>query len=133
MFLDPISESTPHIYTSFLRVAIEDSIVAKHYSRYAHKGFWIEYIGEKLRNDCIKVIDTQIGDGDLVEIVSVSFSPDGNRIVCGSYSDTFYESEFKTVCILDTMNWRMIVGPLEGHISYVSSVTFSPDGRYVLL
>ena len=99
MFSDPISESTPHIYTSFLRVAIEDSIVAKHYSQYAHKGFWIEYIGEKAHNDCIKVIDSPYD-----EVVSISFSPGGTRFVCGYHVGT--------VCILDSANWRMIVGPL---------------------
>ena len=83
MFLDPISESTPHIYASFLRVAIEDSIVAKHYSQYAHKGYWIEYIGEKAHNNCIKVID----DDDF-QVVSVSFSPDGTRVVCGFLDGT---------------------------------------------
>ncbi|PAV17371.1 nucleotide-binding-oligomerization-domain like receptor [Pyrrhoderma noxium] len=119
VFSDPISESTPHIYTSFLRVAIEDSIVAKHYSRYAHKGYWIEYIGEKLHSDCIKVVDSHYG-----RVTSVSFSSDGTRVVCG-YLDG-------TVCIFDSASWRMIVGPLEGHENYVSSVIFSPDGRYIV-
>ena len=119
MFSDPISESTLHIYTSLLRVAIEDSIVAKHYSQYAHKGFWIEYIGEKARNDCIKVIDSRYG-----EVASISFSPDGTRVVCG-YLDG-------AVCILDSASWRIIVGPLEGHKGAVRSVTFSLDGRYIL-
>ena len=72
MFSDPISESTLHIYTSLLRVAIEDSIVAEHYSQYAYEGFWIEYIGEKSRSDCIKVIDDHYDP-----VASVSFSPDG--------------------------------------------------------
>ena len=115
MFLDPISESTSHIYASFLRVAIEDSIVAKHYSRYAHKGFWIEYIGEKAHSDCIKVIDSHYG-----YVTSVSFSPDGTRVVCGYYNGA--------VCILDSASWWTIVGPLEGHEECVISVTFSPDG-----
>ncbi|PAV17360.1 WD40 domain containing protein [Pyrrhoderma noxium] len=119
VFLDPISESTSHIYTSFLRVAIEDSIVAKHYSRYAHKGFWIEYIGEKPHNDCIKVIDSHYG-----YVTSVSFSPDGTRVVCGYL--------WGIIRILDSASWRTIVGPLEGHENYVSSVIFSPDGRYIV-
>ena len=99
MFSDPISESTLHIYTSFLRVAIEGSVVARHYSQYAHKGFWIEYIGEKPHNDCIKVIDSHYG-----YVTSVSFSPDGTRVVCGYYGGA--------VCILDSANWRIIVGHL---------------------
>ncbi|PAV17364.1 WD40 domain containing protein [Pyrrhoderma noxium] len=119
VFSDPISESTLHIYTSFLRVAIEDSIVAKHYSQYAHKRFWIEYIGEKPHNDCIKVIDN---DWDWAE--SVSFSPDGTRVVCGYQNGT--------VRIMDSASWWMIVRPLVGHENYVSSVIFSPDGRYIV-
>ena len=119
VFSDPISASTPHIYASFLRVASKDSIVAKHYSQYAHKGSWLEYIGEKLRNDCIKVIDD-----DDCRVESVSFSPDGTRVICGY--------DYGTVCILDSASCRTIVGPLEGHGGCVTSVIFSPDGRYIV-
>ena len=118
-FSDPISTSTRQIYVYLLRISNEDSIVAKHYSQYARKGFWIEYIGEKLHSDCIKVIDSHYD-----RVSSVSFSPDGTRVVCGYWDGT--------VCILDSAGWRTVVGPLEGHERAVTSVTFSPDGRYIV-
>ncbi|PAV17375.1 WD40 domain containing protein [Pyrrhoderma noxium] len=119
VFSDPISESTPHIYTSLLRVPIEDSVVARHYSQYAHKGYWIDYTGKKPRNDCINVIGSRCNP-----IASVSFAPDETRVVCGYYDGT--------VCILHSASWRTIVGPLERHGECVNSVTFSPDGRYIV-
>ena len=79
----------------------------KHYEQYAHKGLWIEYIGEKPHRDCIKVVGTRIG------YAPVSFPLDGTRIVCGSKSRSAY--------ILDASSWRMIVGPLEGHKDKMSS------------
>ena len=111
--------SAPHICTSFLRVAGEDSVVAKHYAQYAHKAFWIEYTGEKHRNDCIKMID------QCNEFVNrVSFSPDGTRI------DSL--SDFYAFRILDAASGNVIIGPFWRDETHELSVAFSPDGRYII-
>ena len=87
--------------------------MVKHYEQYAHKGLWIEYIGENPHRDCIKVVGTQIGVDTRIGYAPVSFPLDGTRIVCGSKS--------RSACILDALSWRMIVGPLEGHKDHMSS------------
>ena len=64
---------------------------------------------------------TRQGHSDIV--ISVSFSPDGRRIVSGS-SD-------RTIRIWDAESGQELL-KLEGHSSYVSSVSFSPDGRRIV-
>jgi len=57
-------------------------------------------------------------------VYSISFSPDGTRIVSGS-SD-------KTVRLWDVGMGQSIGEPLEGHTDYVRSVSFSPDGTRIV-
>jgi len=57
-------------------------------------------------------------------VASVTFSPDGRRIVSGS-CDT-------TVRIWDTQVQAMAGGPLLGHTSRVTSVAFSPNAKRVV-
>ena len=57
-------------------------------------------------------------------VLSVSFSPDGTRIVSGS-SD-------KTVRIWDAASGVPIGEPLQGHSRSVSSVSFSPDSTRIV-
>ncbi|CAE6404393.1 unnamed protein product [Rhizoctonia solani] len=57
-------------------------------------------------------------------VSSVGFSPDGTRVVSGSYDET--------VRIWDVERGTTIIGPLEGHIEWVRSVAFSPDGSQVV-
>ena len=52
-----------------------------------------------------------------------AFSPDGSRIVSGSYDNT--------VRVWDAMNGDELKS-LSGHTSGVNSVTFSPDGSYIV-
>ena len=55
---------------------------------------------------------------------SVSFSPDGKRIVSASWD--------KTIRIWDAQTGHQIGQPLEGHIDYVQSASFSPDGKRIV-
>ncbi|CAG7845863.1 Uncharacterized WD repeat-containing protein alr2800, partial [Serendipita indica DSM 11827] len=57
-------------------------------------------------------------------VMSVAFSPDGQRIVSGS-SD-------RTVRLWDVETGAQIGSPLEGHTDSVRSVAFSPDGQRIV-
>ena len=56
-------------------------------------------------------------------VLSVSFSPDGRRIVSGSYD--------RTIRIWDAESGQEL-SKLEGHTAVVLSVSFSPDGRRIV-
>src|ERR1700731_2228405 len=62
---------------------------------------------------CVQVIEGHSG-----RVMSVSFSPDGTRIVSGS--------DDKTVRVWDAVTGAHLQ-TLEGHSHFVSSVPFSPD------
>jgi hypothetical protein len=51
----------------------------------------------------------------------VAFSPDGRRLVSGSWD--------KTLRLWDAATGKPIGPPLQGHTNSVTSVAFSPDGR----
>ncbi|CAE6399147.1 unnamed protein product [Rhizoctonia solani] len=62
------------------------------------------------------------GHTDLVW--SVEISPDGTRVVSGSYDNT--------IRVWDVERGATIAGPLKGHTSWVRSVAFSPDGSQIV-
>ena len=53
-------------------------------------------------------------------VASVSLSPDGTRIVSGSFD--------KTVRVWNTGTGQDVGGPFKGHTDKVNTVVFSPDG-----
>ncbi|KIM72106.1 hypothetical protein PILCRDRAFT_16443 [Piloderma croceum F 1598] len=57
-------------------------------------------------------------------VCSVAFSPDGSRIVSGSFDIT--------IRLWDAETGDAIGKPLEGHSSHVNSVAFSPDGSHIV-
>jgi WD40 repeat protein len=61
--------------------------------------------------------------GAYYDVLSVSFSPDGRRIVSGSYD--------RTIRIWDAESGQEL-SKLEGHSGVVLSVSFSPDGRRIV-
>ncbi|KAJ1451750.1 hypothetical protein M885DRAFT_569582, partial [Pelagophyceae sp. CCMP2097] len=57
------------------------------------------------------------------EILSCAFSPDGKRILTGSYATTARLWDAETGALVAT---------LEGHTDYVMSCAFSPDGKRIV-
>jgi len=55
-------------------------------------------------------------------VCCVAFSPDGRRIVTGSWDDT--------AKVWDAASGKVLL-TLKGHIDWVRSVAFSPDGRRI--
>ena len=67
--------------------------------------------------------DNAILKGHMRSVYSVSFSPDGKRIVSGSGDETIRIWDATTGKVLDT---------LEGHTDDVTSASFSPDGKRIV-
>ncbi|KIO10424.1 hypothetical protein M404DRAFT_129403, partial [Pisolithus tinctorius Marx 270] len=69
-------------------------------------------------------LEQQLLHGHTSGVTSVAFSPDGKRIVSGSWD--------KTVRVWDAERGVQLGSPLEGHTSEVISVAFSPDGKRIV-
>ncbi|EMD36473.1 hypothetical protein CERSUDRAFT_138149 [Gelatoporia subvermispora B] len=116
---DAIELSAPHIYLSVLPSLSPSSTIAK--------TFW-----PKFRNvPTYDVTGIHRSRGPLLqmsghagEVYSVTFSPDGTRVVSGSWDEA--------VRIWDARTGDLLMDPLEGHRDKVFSVAFSPDGAVVV-
>ncbi|EMD36351.1 hypothetical protein CERSUDRAFT_124240 [Gelatoporia subvermispora B] len=115
---DAIELSAPHIYLSVLPSLSPSSTIAK--------TFW-----PKFRNvPTYDVNGIHRSRGPLLQmsghagvVRSVAFSPDGTRVVSGSWDGA--------VRIWDARTGDLLMDPLEGHRDKVFSVAFSPDGAVV--
>ena len=78
---------------------------------------------EALLRDAFKHEDAVLR-GHTYQVHSVAFSPDGKRIVSGSFDET--------IRIWDAATGAQIGEPLTGHTGDVESVAFSPDGKRIV-
>ena len=90
----------------------EESIVARHYIAKFNGLARVEYIGDKPKEACIK----QINVGS--QVYSVSFSPDGTRIVSGS---------LEGVRVWDIVSGESVFDLFRGRSNIVA---YSNDGKY---
>jgi len=119
LFAGMISHSTPHLYVSALPFSPIKSIIAtKFTARFPNT---LRLINGRLMN--WTAIQTVIS-GHTSYVSSVSFSPDGTRIVSGSWDST--------VRVWDAVTGLPLGEPFQGHTGSVFSVSFSPDGTRIV-
>src|SRR6266576_4641246 len=113
-----ISFSPPHLYLSALPFSPKSSVISTTFADKFHSSAKI--ISD--HNRTWSVVQGQLCGHSYV-ISSVAFSPDGKRIVSGSYDDT--------IRLWDAETGEALRAPLEGQ-DRVTSVSFSPDGKYIV-
>jgi WD40 repeat protein len=64
-------------------------------------------------------------------VISVSFSPDGKRIVSGDGDPTYGGEEPVEIKVWDAQTGQETL-TLKGHTGHVNSVSFSPDGKRIV-
>ncbi|KAG6913344.1 hypothetical protein DXG01_007553, partial [Tephrocybe rancida] len=112
-------ESVLQIYFSGLLFAPQESRVIEHYGPSYQLPISI-IDGAELRWPASEPLVIQT----LSSTSTVSFSPDGTKIVSGSRDNT--------VRVWDTATGQQLGEALQGHESSVSSVAFSPDGTKIV-
>jgi WD40 repeat protein/uncharacterized protein YjbI with pentapeptide repeats len=79
-----------------------------------------------------KLIDKpMIGHKAGGQINSVAFSPDGRYLATGSSILAFGRGGDNSCRLWDVASQKLVGNPMTGHTKGVSSVAFSPDGRYL--
>ncbi|CAE6458993.1 unnamed protein product [Rhizoctonia solani] len=115
--LNPVSKSTPHIYTSMLPFWPQSSPVGKHYLKRA-RGM-LKVRGPAMSRHHLAPLAMWCFKG----LKSASSSPDGASIALALGSQLF---------IVDAFSGHIAVGPFTGHTHEISAVSFSPDGAYIV-
>ncbi|KIJ43474.1 hypothetical protein M422DRAFT_80868, partial [Sphaerobolus stellatus SS14] len=120
LFYLAIGESCTGLYSTLLTFCPKECCLAAFYKKkYLHN----IQIKEGGLRDWPKNIS--ILQGHQSSVSSVGFSPDGTKIVSGSYD--------KTVRLLwDACTGQSLGQPLEGHQNLATSVGFSPDGTKIV-
>ncbi|KAL0957748.1 hypothetical protein HGRIS_001526 [Hohenbuehelia grisea] len=118
-FHDVIEHSRPHMYISALPNLRQDSKIAMLYCRrFSHvPRIQLENVTPKQKS--ILRLHAHIHT-----VTSVAFSPDGARIVSGSFDNT--------IRVWDASTGSPTMPPLKGHTNWVNSVAFSPDGARIV-
>ncbi|KAB5590055.1 hypothetical protein CTheo_6495 [Ceratobasidium theobromae] len=115
---NPISQSTPHIYTSLLPFCPKSNSISEHYRKRTHglieaKGTGVD------RWDAMPLANWKTG---LSEIFTMACSPDRSRVVYGCKDGT--------IGIRSTYDGSLLVGPVQAH-NNVLGVAFSPNGSQI--
>ncbi|KIM20375.1 hypothetical protein M408DRAFT_138671 [Serendipita vermifera MAFF 305830] len=117
-FASVISQSMPHIYISALPFAPRHLAVSRKYMKSHPKTLRIRFGGYKSWPAIQNVFN-----GHTSSVESVSFSPDGTRIVSGS--------DDRTIRVWDAETGETLTRPMKGHVGSVNSISFSPDGTRI--
>ncbi|CAE6413293.1 unnamed protein product [Rhizoctonia solani] len=112
--LNPISQSTPHIYMSMLAFWPGSAPISKYYAKYTHGPVKAE--GTALDRRQLAHLATWAFDK---KIEAMAMSPDGLYIALAIGSG---------VLVVDSSSGRVVAEPLTGHEDTTSSITFSSDG-----
>ncbi|CAE6422011.1 unnamed protein product [Rhizoctonia solani] len=157
----PVSQSTPHIYTSMLAFWPEFSPISRCYANQLRGMIGIRGTAMDRRQSAF-VTSKSMG----AAVRSVAFSPNGKTLAIGCNTfihimDAFSirplnarvpahnaqilsiafspdgarlvsSSKDATVCVWDTRSWLRVLGPLTGHKGGIEIVRFSPDGTLII-
>ncbi|KAL0952331.1 hypothetical protein HGRIS_006611 [Hohenbuehelia grisea] len=118
-FRDVMKQCVPHIYLSGIASWQKESRICRYVER--------EYAGRphlQLENLVRRKNSVLCLEGHSGSVMSAAFSPDGTRIVSGSYD--------QTIRVWDASTGHTTMPPLEGHSDTVISAAFSPDGTRIV-
>ncbi|KIK27129.1 hypothetical protein PISMIDRAFT_66777, partial [Pisolithus microcarpus 441] len=118
-FFTAITCSTPHLYVSALPLSPCSSFLGRILvPKFSHL---VEVAQGGLKDWPAAQLVIQ---GHTFPVTSVAFSPDGNRIISGSFDET--------VRVWDAKSGDQIGSPLMGHTKCAFSVAFSHDGNRIV-